>query len=408
MDINAAKDYYNYVVNEIQIFAVENGDEGIMFNYKLDNESFEFVDIDENINYLERYVTDSMNVDTEITNLNAPEYKILLTIWFWSTFFESIMPSKVLLVAIWERGSRKTSTLRCLGIILFGSKYNASCIPSKPEDFDTIITSQLVIWDNVDTGKSWLNDKLAMVATGQNIEKRMLYTTNEMVKSPAKTYLLVTSRTPQFTRNDVADRIIGIYLAKVGGYIPENDVMVDVIDNSNEIMSYIILKLQKVLQAFQTTKERKYQTKFRIADFAILWLHIFDFLGKKEECERILEKVCTMQKEFAIEEDSLVYLLKIQAKKKIKPQKCSGFELHKMLLSLASEDNFDVLEFRAKYKTVKSLTRSICNIKSIVINNVKITVYKERANQKSYKIELVDKEFELPPTNNSLFENATD
>lgn len=79
-----------------------------------------------------------------------------------------------------------------------------------------------------------------------------------------------------------------------------------------------------------------------------------------------------------------------------------------MLLSLASEDNFDVLEFRAKYKTVKSLTRSICNIKSIVINNVKITVYKERANQKSYKIELVDKEFELPPTNNSLFENATD
>lgn len=80
MDINAAKDYYNYVVNEIQIFAVENGDEGIMFNYKLDNESFEFVDIDENINYLERYVTDSMNVDTEITNLNAPEYKILLTI----------------------------------------------------------------------------------------------------------------------------------------------------------------------------------------------------------------------------------------------------------------------------------------------------------------------------------------
>lgn len=80
MDINAAKDYYNYVVNEIQIFAVENGDEGIMFNYKLDNESFEFVDIDENINYLERYVTDSMNVDTEITNLNATEYKILLTI----------------------------------------------------------------------------------------------------------------------------------------------------------------------------------------------------------------------------------------------------------------------------------------------------------------------------------------
>jgi len=448
MGVNAAKDYYNYVVNEIQTFAVdngtkieihnfcyydrkknalylfnnenivykimpdsieelENGDEGIMFNYRADNEPFEFVEIDDNINYFEKYVTDSMNVDTEMTNLNANEYKILLSVWFLSTFFESIMPSKVLLVAIGERGSRKTSTLRRLGIILFGSKYNVSQLPSKPEDFDTIVTnSHLVILDNVDTGKSWLNDKLATVATGQNIEKRILYTTNEMAKYPAKTYLAVTSRTPQFTRDDVADRLIGIYLTKVGGYIPENDVMVDVIDNRNEIMSYIILKLQKVLQAFQATKEYKYQTKFRIADFAIFGLRIFDFLGKKAEFETILDKVCTMQKEFAVEEDSLVYLLKIFAKTQIKPLKFSGFELHKRLLQIANEDNFDIPEFKTKYKSVKSLTRRISNIKSNVINDVKITIYKERANQKSYKIELTDKDFELPPTNSSIFENS--
>ena len=169
-----------------------------------------------------------------------------------------------------------------------------------------------------------------------------------------------------------------------------------------------MLELQKILKALEETKDRSYRTKFRIADFAKFGLRINDVIGRKEEFASILDKVCQTQKDFAVEEDSLVYALKIFAKKQIKPHKMSGFELHKQLLFLANEDNFDIPEFRAKYKSVKSLTRRIANIKGNISNDVKITVYKERANQKSYKIELMDKEFELPPTNDSLFDNAMD
>jgi len=137
-------------------------------------------------------------------------------------------------------------------------------------------------------------------------------------------------------------------------------------------------------------------------------LRIFDSLGRKEEFESILDKIIEVQKAFAVEEDSLVYALKIFAKKQIKPHKMSGFELHRQLLFIANEDNFDIPEFRAKYKSVKSLTRRIANIKGNISNDVKITIYKERANQKSYKIELTDKDFELPPTNDSLFDSAMD
>ena len=84
----------------------------------------------------------------------------------------------------------------------------------------------------------------------------------------------------------------------------------------------------------------------------------------------------------------------------------SGFELHKNLLQIANEDNFDIPEFRTKYKSVKSLTRRIANIKSNITSDVKITVYKERENKKSYKIELMDKDFELPQTNDSIFDNS--
>ena len=137
-------------------------------------------------------------------------------------------------------------------------------------------------------------------------------------------------------------------------------------------------------------------------------MRIFDSLGKKEEFENILEKVCEVQKAFAVEEDSLVYALKIFAKKQIKPRKLFGFELYKELLHVAHEDNFNIPEFRNNYRSVKSLTRRIANIKGNISNDVKITVYKIRANQKSYKIELADKDFELPPTNDSLFDKAMD
>lgn len=378
-----------------------------MFNYRSDYEPFKLVKPNETVNYFDKYIADSMNIDTDTGTLTAEEFKTLVRVWFLSTFFESIMPTKVLLVAVGEKGSGKTSTLRRIGIILFGSKYNVTPLPSKPEDFDTLVTNNhLVILDNVDTGKSWLNDKLASVATGQNIGKRKLYTDNEEIKLPTKTYLALTSRTPQFTRDDVADRLIGIPFKRIFEFVPEGELIKDILDHRDEIMSYIMYELQKVLKAFETTKEQAYKSIVRSADFAKFGLRIFDTLGKKAEFESILNKVCEAQKAFAVEEDSLVYALKIFAKKQIKPHKMSGFELHKQLLFLANEDNFDIPEFRTKYKSVKSLTRRIANIKGNISNDVKITIYKERANQKSYKIELTDKDFELPPTNDSLFDSA--
>lgn len=455
MGVNAAKDFYSFVAEELRTYcrthgakieaynschydsknfsiylfnndsivykitpenieALENGDEGILFNYRAEHEPFELVEIDENRDYFKEYILDFANLDDSGV-LSADEQKELLRTWTMATFFNSIMPSKVILAAIGERGSGKTSILKRLGIILYGSKYNVAPLPNKADDFDTLMTnSHLVILDNVDTGTPWLNDKLASVSTGQTIQKRELYSDMKLLKFDTKTFLGVTSRTPQFTRDDVADRLLCINFKRIKDdkgddcFIAEDELVQGVLDNRNQIMSYIMLELQKILKALKETKGRSYRTKFRIADFAKFGLRINDIIGRKAEFESILDKVCHVQKAFAVEEDSLVYALKIFAKKQIKPHKMSGFELHKQLLFLANEDNFDIPEFRAKYKSVKSLTRRIANIKGNISNDVKITIYKERANQKSYKIELMDKDFELPPTNDSLFDNAMD
>ena len=84
-------------------------------------------------------------------------------------------------------------------------------------------------------------------------------------------------------------------LIRVEDYIPEDEVMSDVINNRNEIMTYVIYELQKILKTFEITKTCRYRTKFRIADFAIFGLRIFDSLGKKEDFENILEKVLPLR-----------------------------------------------------------------------------------------------------------------
>ena len=46
------------------------------------------------------------------------------------------------------------------------------------------------------------------------------------------------------------------------------------------------------------------------------------------------------------------------------------------------------------------------NIKRNIINDIKVTIDTKHAGTKFYKIELMDKDFELPPTNDSIFANG--
>jgi hypothetical protein len=204
----------------------------------------------------------------------------------------------------------------------------------------------------VDSGKSWLNDKLASLATGQTIQKRKLYSDSDIIKLPTKTFLGVTSRTPQFTRDDVADRLICLTFERIKDFLPEGELISDIIENRNEIMSYIMFELQEIIRTFKGTQGRKYPNNFRIADFAVFGLKINDAKGKKDAFESLLDRVSTIQKDFAVEEDSLVYVLKILCKRDGDGIEYPGFELYQRLLCIAKEDSYDIPEFKSRYKSV--------------------------------------------------------
>ena len=88
-----------------------------------------------------------------------------------------------------------------------------------------------------------------------------LFTTNEELEFTVKCFVSLTSRTPQFTRDDVADRLICIYLERYETFQSENNLRTEAILKRNEIMCYIISEIQQMLKMLQT-KEKGIQRAF--------------------------------------------------------------------------------------------------------------------------------------------------
>ena len=114
---NGEKEVLKITPNEIS--TQENGDEGIMFVELKNYQPFKLVEFNKKINYVSKYLTSKLNVDTCSSLLNANTQRKLATIWFYSLFFESIMKTKPIFTVIGEKGSGKTTFLRRVGQVLF-------------------------------------------------------------------------------------------------------------------------------------------------------------------------------------------------------------------------------------------------------------------------------------------------
>ena len=121
----------------------------------------------------------------------------------------------MILALIGDKGSGKTFALQRIGQVVIGPGFDVVSLSREERDFDALVTnSPMVAFDNVDSGPAWLENRLATLATGGQIGRRELYTTNRQVTFPIKAFAAVTSRTPPFRRDDVAERLLPIRLAR--------------------------------------------------------------------------------------------------------------------------------------------------------------------------------------------------
>lgn len=299
-----------YKITKDEIEQVCNGTDGVLFLSNSEHEPFKKVDIDHDKDYLNDLFLGNINFEDSV--LTGEEQKYLLRRWVFTLFFESIMPTKALLAIIGEKGSGKTFTLKSLGKLLFGKNFEVMPMPEHEENFEVAITNNhFIAIDNADTKKRWLNDKLACLATGQKIRKRKLYTTNEVVEIPTKCFVGVTSRTPHFTRDDIADRLLIIKVTRLSKFKDEARILTDLLGQRNEFMSYMMYKIQRLLAILEETKNYDKPCKLRMADFGIFISRIAYYNNKTDELESIIDKLNEEQNNFVLENNPLFEALEI-------------------------------------------------------------------------------------------------
>lgn len=373
------------------IETIENGDEGIMFMELKNYQPFKLVEINKKIDYVEKYLTDRLNIDKEASILDLSTQKKIAKIWIYSLFFESIMKTKPIFTAIGTKGSGKTTFLRRVGQILFGNRFDVTAIANDCKDLDTIITNNYyVVIDNLDNPPKALNDTLARIATGQIIKKRKLFTTNHELEFEVKCFVALTSRTPQFTRDDVADRLICVYLERYELFTDENNLCRETLAKRNEIMSHMIYKIQDYIKKLYETKDITFSVDFRMADFAVFALKTAENKKEENELKKIFSTMIKIQNEFTLKDDVLYILLKDFVKDPVyKNQRFTPAELYQKFKLKADEHGL-LRPFEVVYKNPKAVSTRLKNIKDNIKDEILIHYKKGHGNQYYFSFKLVD------------------
>lgn len=380
------------------IETIENGDEGVMFMELKNYQPFKLVETNKKIDYVEKHLTDRLNIDKEASILDLSTQRKIARIWIYSLFFESIMKTKPIFTAIGTKGSGKTTFLRRVGQILFGERFDVTAIANDCKDLETIITNNYyVVIDNLDNPPKALNDALARIATGQIIKKRKLFTTNHELEFEVKCFVALTSRTPQFTRDDVADRLICIYLERYELFTDENNLCREILAKRDEIMSHMIYKIQNYIKKLYEAKDISFSVDFRMADFAVFALKTAENKKEEEELKKIFSTMIKIQNEFTLKDDVLYIVLKDFVKDPLnKNMRFTPAELYQKFKLKADEKGL-LKPFEVVYKNPKTVSTRIKNIKDNIKDEILVYYKKGHSNQYYFSFELVDEaEYQEP------------
>ena len=301
-------------ISESGIEARDNGADGVLFLPMPDQQPWEYEPGHRPNILWDRMVAPVNFTDEEV--FSVADQRTLLLLWLLSMAFESMMPTKVLVMAVGPGESGKSSLFRNCGRMLIGHDFEVDSIlqdQKGEEDFwVNLSNSFFVTYDNVDQVVRWLPDALAQVATGIRRSKRQLHTTNQMNRFKVSCMVAVTARTPTVSlrREDVAGRTLVFSMKTLESKRAEYEMQEEIALLRNELMSDYARMVQGALRVPLSEVEVA-DPGMRMADFARVATRIGMGLGDKmsRSATDVMTKIRAAQNRFATEEDSLASLL---------------------------------------------------------------------------------------------------
>jgi len=367
-----------------KIETVDNGTDNIIFLMDLTYEPIEFepTTVNPAHSLIDEHILSKMNIAQGSVSKGA--IKVLCLLWIIAIFFPQKMFTRAIIAFIGPKGSGKTITLRKIGRLIFGRKFNVTPLSADVKDFDAALTnSPLVAIDNADSRLDYLPDRLAMAATGGSHKRRELYTTNELVEFEINCFVGISSRTPEFTRDDVTDRLLPIPVERFVNYIPENKLLAEIDKNRKAMLVELIFFVQSAVQAMKAQANADDTGSFRIADFGDFALKICREAGCESEIKAAFTDLVKAQSKMALDGSSLAGLLHVFAMKNPGKEVTSA-DLCVALTKIAVEQNIR-FEFA---NNDRSLAQKLPHLKSNLeqIFTVTETNYAGRVKKWSFKI----------------------
>lgn len=355
-----------YKLDGQNVELVANGTDGVLFLDKPTHQTFTY-QAGAGTGYVDRLLVDNINFDPDGSSLDTYEQRLIFKVWLKSLFFNSIQPTKPIQCFIGEKGSGKTTYQRLVGRFLFGPFFDVDTLEAKKEDafIATITNNTYCAFDNADSPINWLPDRLAQVATGQRITLREYYTTNQEVAFFPQCFISINSRTPNFKRDDVMDRLLPFKVKRLEQFIPQQQISQQLMDNRDLLWSEMIDDLNQLV-AYMQSQNTVFRSQFRMADFAQFgWQAIrADYQLASEQQEmgdywlQLLGKLDQAQDEELLSDNPIALALSIWLEQPSNQgQELKSAELYNQLVQVAEEHRIGL-----PYKSSRSFGRAMRNI----------------------------------------------
>lgn len=319
--------------------------------------------------------------------VNEEQQRLLLLLYFYSLFFESILPDKPIACFLGLAASGKSTTASAIGRILFGDSFTGKDMPNSARDFKVVIgRNYFYEIDNVDERVSGeICDVLAAAATGAEAEDRTLHTSSQTTVITPHCFFAITSREPKFKRPDIVDRLLVFRMKKISKDRHEtlarlrkslsdrrDDIMAEVISNLNSIV--FILREWKSIEEAHGDDYYPMGNTFRMASWESIVKRICS-LWPRIVLQQALEAMMSEKAVMTIDEDYVFQTINnLVMDQGEELRELTSAQLYQRLRQTASLMDFE--DFGRAYPTMMSMAHHIPHIAEAMAERLYVKIEK--------------------------------
>lgn len=183
--------------------------------------------------------------------VNEGQQRLLLILYFFSLFFESLMKHKPITCFLGLMHSGKSTTATAIGKVLFGGSFTGGTIPHDARSLKQVIGEHYYYEiDNLDDKvPNDICDVLAGASTGAGSEERMLGENKGSIFIDPHCFVVITSREPKFKRPDVVDRLLVFRMGKIEEDKVKSPTWMErtLLEHRDAIMDEVIVNLNSIV-----------------------------------------------------------------------------------------------------------------------------------------------------------------